>query len=101
MELTYIWDTNIVIYYVQNQFPLAGELFIDELLNDHKPVISVITEIELLSWKTTNETDNLIVNNFISNSVIYELDNQTLISRNMSDFGKISKLKIVNPFDII
>jgi len=31
MGLSYIWDTNTVIYYFNKQFPQPGEKFIDEL----------------------------------------------------------------------
>jgi hypothetical protein len=29
MGLKYLWDTNTVIHYLQRQFPLAGEEFIE------------------------------------------------------------------------
>jgi len=48
MGIKYIWDTNIVIYYLQQQFPPAAEKFMDESLIDAQPCISAITEIELL-----------------------------------------------------
>lgn len=34
MELNFIWDTNIVIYYLQKQFPPAAEQFIDTLTHN-------------------------------------------------------------------
>ncbi len=50
-----MWDTNTAIYYLQQQFPPGAEKFMDDLLKDEQPVISAITEIELLCWK--NATD--------------------------------------------
>lgn len=46
--MKYLWDTNIVIYYLQQQFPPDAEKFIDTILQDSPPSISVISEIELL-----------------------------------------------------
>lgn len=47
--MKYLWDTNIAIYYLQQQFSSEAEKFIDDLLRDHQPAFSVISEIELLS----------------------------------------------------
>ena len=55
MGIKHLWDTNTAIYYLQQQFPFDGEKFIDDLLKNEQPVISAITEIELLCWKTTSE----------------------------------------------
>ena len=131
MGLKYLWDTNTVIYYLQNTLPLTGEELIDNILSSNQPAISIITEMELLCYRSANEDDISLVNNFISNSVVYGLDqqiklkaievrkqfrlklpnaiiaasalvnNHTLISRNGSDFNKVSKLKIVDPFNIV
>jgi predicted nucleic acid-binding protein len=130
MGVSYIWDTNTVIYYFNKHFPAPGEKYIDQILASQKPTISVITEIELLCWKLASENDLLILNTFINDAHVFELDtnvklktidirrrfklklpdaiiaasalvhNQVLISRNLSDFGKISDLKIIDPFSI-
>lgn len=130
MGLNYLWDTNIVIYYFNKNFPLSGEKFIDNLLTVSKPSISVITEIELLCWKPLSENDLFILKEFISGTTIYQLDNEVklktievrkefklklpdaviaasaivndriLISRNLSDFAKIPLLKVIGPFNI-
>ena len=130
MGLNYVWDTNTVIYYLQKQLPLSGEDFIDNILNENQPAISVITEIELLCWRTASEADIVVLKNFITDSVVYELDpgiklktieirkqykiklpdaiiaasalvnNHVLISRNLGDFAKIPQLQIIDPFNI-
>jgi hypothetical protein len=43
MGVKYIWDTNTVIYYLQQQFPFSAEKFMDNLINEARPVISAIT----------------------------------------------------------
>lgn len=130
MGLNYLWDTNTVIYYLQKQFPKSGEAFIDKILLDSPPCISAITEIELLCWKTEDEKDMIILNNFIQDSLIIELEqpikaktaeirkknniklpdaiiaataltyNLILISRNTSDFSKITDIEIIDPFTL-
>jgi predicted nucleic acid-binding protein len=74
MGLKYIWDTNIVIYYLEQAFRLSGEELIDSIIDNYQPCISIITEIELLCWKSATENDLILLNNFISNSVVYYLD---------------------------
>jgi predicted nucleic acid-binding protein len=130
MGINYLWDTNTAIYYLQQQFPPESEKFMDKLLEQSVPAISAITEIELLCWKTTDEKDIEILNNFIDDSLIIELEQSikfktadlrkihkiklpdaiiaatalvyslTLITRNIHDFKNIRGLKIINPWDL-
>ena len=129
MGLNYLWDTNITIYYLQQQFPPNAEKFIDSVLQSDLPAISAITEIELLCWKTATEDDVKVLHNFINDAIIIELEqtikfktaeirksikiklpdaiiaatalvyNRTLITRNTEDFKNIPGLKIINPFE--
>jgi len=126
----YIWDTNAVVHYLQKRYPLAGQEFINKVALNHQPIISIITEIELLCWKSASQNDVAIINNFISNSIIYELDqsiklktieirtkfklklpdaviaasalvnNHVLITNNLNDFNKVAKLKVIDPFKL-
>ncbi|NOX85767.1 MAG: type II toxin-antitoxin system VapC family toxin [Chlorobi bacterium] len=128
--MKYIWDTNTVIYYLQQQFPPKGEKFIDNIILGNVPVISVITEVELLCWKTTSEKDLQILRGFIEECRVLELDTPVkyktaeirkhfklklpdaiiaatatlydleLITRNVKDFKKIEGLTIINPFEL-
>ncbi len=129
MGMKYLWDTNTAIYYLQQQFSLSAEKFIDDLLKEESPIISAITEIELLCWKTATEKDLEVLNDFINDSLVIELEQQvklktaeirktyriklpdaiiaatalvyelTLVSRNTEDFKNISDLKIINPWE--
>lgn len=130
MGIKYLWDTNTAIYYLQQQFPPGAEKFIDDLLKEEPPVISATTEIELLCWKTATEDDLQVLNNFIRDSWVIELEQPiklktavirkahriklpdvvipptaliydlNLLSRNQSDFGGIIGLKIINPWNM-
>ena len=129
MGLNQLWDTNTAIYYLQQQFPPSSEKFIDELLINKQPIISVITEIELLCWKTSKEEELKVLRDFINVALVIELDQDikfktadirkahriklpdatiaatanvyqlTLLTRNVSDFDEISGLEIMNPWE--
>ncbi len=129
MGLKHLWDTNTAIYYLQQQFPPTAEQFMDALLQYEPPVISAITEIELLCWKTATEKDLDVLHDFIRDAFVIELEppikqktaelrkgykiklpdaiiaatalvyDLTLLSRNTADFGGIDGLKIINPWD--
>ncbi|MBX2894319.1 MAG: type II toxin-antitoxin system VapC family toxin [Cyclobacteriaceae bacterium] len=128
MGITHLWDTNTVIYDLQQQFPPRAESFIDQLITQSNPAISAITEIELLSWKAAKEADLKLIQNFIHDSWVFELDQSvkvaaavlrrtysikladavigatalvfdlTLVTRNSEDFTRIDKLKLINPW---
>lgn len=129
MGVNYLWDTNTVIYYLQKQFPFGAEKFIDTLLQQHVPVISAITEIELLCWKTATEKDLQLLYTFINDAMVIELEqsiklkaaelrksfnlklpdaiiaatavvhNHCLLSRNVKDFRNIEGLEFINPWE--
>jgi len=129
MGIKYIWDTNTAIYYLQQQFPPSAEKFMDSLAAEAQPVISAITEIELLCWKTASEKDLEVLQGFINDSLVIELERPiklktaeirkssrmklpdaiiaatalvyglTLVTRNVADFKNIDGLKFVNPWD--
>ena len=129
MGINYLWDTNTAIYYLQKQFPPLAEKFMDGTLEKSQPAISVITEIELLCWKTTSEKDLKVLYDFIENTMVFELEKDiklktaesrkthniklpdaviaataltfhlTLITRNVIDFKNIDGIDLINPFD--
>ncbi|MBS1520995.1 MAG: type II toxin-antitoxin system VapC family toxin [Bacteroidetes bacterium] len=129
MGIKYLWDTNTVIYYLQKHFNEGQEKLIDNIINEFQPAISVITEIELLCWKTATESDLAILQSFIADCVVFGLKQDTklktveirkqsrlklpdaviaatalvneliLISRNTSDFKKVMSLELLDPFN--
>jgi predicted nucleic acid-binding protein len=130
MGIKYIWDTNTVIYYLQQQFSLSAEKYMDNLVNEARPVISAISEIELLCWKSATEKDLEVLRNFIDDALVIELEQPikyktadirkkhkiklpdaiiaatalvyelSLVSRNVSDFNNIDGLQLINPWDV-
>jgi predicted nucleic acid-binding protein len=123
----YLLDTNTVIYYLDGNLPIKALDFIDIQLAIEGN-ISVITQIELLSWTPPNPNDFVVVEQFVRDTDIFTLNtdiinqtiflrksfkiklpdaiiaatalahNFTLISRNVDDFKKIPNLKFINPF---
>jgi predicted nucleic acid-binding protein len=130
MEINYLRDTNTAIYFLQDQFPKQAAEFIDRILVDEQPAISVISEMELLCWDSTDFNDWKILNGFIRNAVIIDLEQEvkhmaisirrvyktklpdaiiaataiayksTLITHNQTDFKKIKGLTLIDPFEM-
>jgi predicted nucleic acid-binding protein len=128
MGLKYLWDTNAIVHYLQKNLPDRQQKMMSDIINSHQPAISIITEIELLCWKAAAENDVIVINDFISDSVVYQLNqsiklktieirkkyrlklpdaiiaasalanNHILITNNVADFDKIYKLKVIDPF---
>src|SRR5579875_3576240 len=92
MGIEYIWDTNTVIYFLQQQFPPSSEKFMDDLFLNQQPIISAITEIELLCWKTTTEKDLAAVHNFIDITKVIELEQP--IKLKTAEIRKQHKVKL-------
>ena len=63
----YLIDTNVVPDYFTASFSAAGMQFMDTAI-DAIPNLSVITQIELLCWKTDVATEQK-VKNFITDSI--------------------------------
>jgi predicted nucleic acid-binding protein len=130
MGLKYLWDTNTIIYYLQNNFAEINQELMSSIISNHQPAISAISQIELLCWRSASENDTIILNNFISDSIIFELDNDikfktieirkmygikladaiiaatavvmdlTLITNDSRGFKKIPTLKLFNPIEV-
>lgn len=95
-------------------------------MEDSDPAVSVITEIELLLWKTPTDKDVEILHDFINDTLVFELEKEiklktaeirkankiklpdaiiaataltydlTLLTRNVSDFKNIDGLPLIN-----
>ena len=122
----YLIDTSAVSQYLEGRFPENGLLFMDGVFTTES-TISVITQIELLTWKPVQDSMEEKVAIFVEDSTIIGLSPEivletirirrtyrtktpdaiiaatalvhdfTLITDNEKDFNKIQKLKLVNP----
>ena len=121
----YLIDTNVICDYFSASFSDAGASFMDNVINAI-PNLSIITQIELLCWKTKATTEQSI-EDFIADSLILNIgptviaecvklrkgkkmktpdaiiaatalaNSYTLITNNERDFANIKRLKIINP----
>jgi len=124
----YLIDTNVISDYFSASFPATGLQFMDVII-DAIPNLSVISQIELLCWKTDVAKEQQI-KDFIADSVLFNITpniitqcvnirrnkkiktpdaiiaatamahGHTLITNNEKDFINIKGLKIVNPFKV-
>jgi predicted nucleic acid-binding protein len=130
MGMNYLFDTNVLIYYLQQQLPDSVADFIDRIVADSEPTFSVITEIELLCWRTASEEDTVMLRNFVNDSIVIGLNRKikektvairrhskiklpdaiiaatgmaggmTLLTRNVADFRNIDGLSYLNPWEL-
>jgi predicted nucleic acid-binding protein len=124
----YLIDTNVVSDYFSASLPATGLQFMDSVI-DAIPNLSVITQIELLCWKTEAHKEKGI-KDFIADSVILDItpdvishcvkirrdkkvktpdaiiaataiaNDCMLISNNDKDFKGIKGLRYINPYGI-
>lgn len=128
MEQRYLIDSNAIIDYLAGNIPGEGMAFMHEVINQ-RPVISVITKIEVLGYKTTSAANKLL-KDFVNDSLVLDLTDEVVnktislrkqsktktpdaiiaataivnklavISRNTRDFITIKGLTVLNPYDI-
>lgn len=124
----YLLDTNVVIDYFKAALPKKSMQLLSTIL-DEQPVISVITQIEILGFKNPNVNEVAILSQLVQEAEIINLTNAvinqtielrkqyriklpdaiiaataiafnlTLVTRNISDFSKITELMVFNPYD--
>jgi predicted nucleic acid-binding protein len=126
-----LWDTNSIIFFLQDLLPSSSKAFLLQELNRRKPQISIITEIELLSWPKISTTEIGTISEFLSNFesiglteeikiVTIQLRKSTglkipdaviaatalthsipLLTNNLKDFEKVDFLKIIDPMNLV
>lgn len=123
----HLLDSNILIYYLDNQVPADSMATMDQIVREGGQ-LSVISQIEVPGWNAPNENSAQKAEIFVENSAIFPLNEAvvhktislrktyriklpdaiiaatalvhgfTLVSRNEADFGKIAGLLFWNPF---
>lgn len=124
----YLIDTNVISDFLTNSFDVKGMTFVGGIL-DTFPVISFITQIELLSWKADKKSEEAIAS-FVENCEIKGISseiikhsvkirrvnklrtpdaiiagtalafNYKVVTSNIKDFDNIKGLKVVNPYKL-
>jgi len=124
----YVIDSNVVIDYMSGQLPRTAMSFMNSIINE-TPIISIMTQIEVLGFNNPTEIEAFL-NEFIEASLVIPLNDDIvkatieirkknkiktpdaiiaataivldypLITRNTSDFKKLSGLKTIDPWSL-
>jgi len=127
MGAGYLLDSNAVIGYLDDKIPSPGKETMSVII-DAVPHISVVSQIEVLRFKTTPEDEAVLVD-FVNCSVVHPLNDGviqktialcrgskiklpdaiiaatalledfTLVTRNVNDFKNIAGLELLNPWE--
>ena len=124
----YLIDTNVISDFLTNSLNDRGTAFISNIL-DTEPIISFVTQIELLSWKADEQSENMIasfvkgcevkgvsiekINHCVKIRRVNKLKtpdaiiaatalafNYIIVTNNTKDFDNIKGLKIINPYKL-
>lgn len=125
MGAGYLIDTNVAIGYLDSTLPESGLALIDEI---PETTLSVVTRIELLSWRNATEAQISILQDYIRHAHVIGLSEDVvketisirkkhrvklpdaiivatalvhdlvLLTRNTSDFKTIAGLALVDPW---
>jgi predicted nucleic acid-binding protein len=68
----YLIDNNAISHFLSGLFSTKGMEFVSNVI-DQTPIISVITEIEALSWVNPNKNKEQILKSFVQDATILEL----------------------------
>ena len=127
MNNAYLFDTNVVIDFLNNKLPVEAARIIEE----NTVNISVITRIELLAWPTATIEQFTITTSFIRCTHVIELNDSVIVptieirkkfklklpdaiiaataiannfilyTANVRDFDKVEGLTIINPHESV
>ena len=127
MGARHLIDTNVAIGYLDNALPKSGLAFMDEI---PKPILSVVTRIELLSWRNATKPQIAVLEGYITGAHVVGLSEDIvrntieirkkqrtklpdaiiaatalvydlgLLTRNTLDFRGIAGLDLVNPWEV-
>jgi predicted nucleic acid-binding protein len=73
----YLIDNNVISHFLSGFFTKKGMDFISNII-DQTPIISVITEIEALSWVNPDKNKEQILKSFVKDATILELSSSVV-----------------------
>jgi predicted nucleic acid-binding protein len=128
MGTGHLLDSNVIIGYLAGRIPAPGMAAVSGII-DETPHISVISQIEVLRFNDTPESEQ-VLEDFVEASLIHPLDDPVvhcaialckqskiklpdaiiaataltekyvLVTRNINDFKNIAGLELLNPWEL-
>ena len=125
-----VWDTNAIIFFLQDLLPQRSKDFLLQELKQNTPHFSIISEIELLSWPKLSKPESQTIADFLSHFERIELTEEIkletirirrtiglkvpdsiiaasaltfqtqLLSNNFKDFTRVPHLELIDPLNI-
>lgn len=92
MALTHLWDTNIAIYYTDDDLTPEARKLINQYLEASLPAISVISELELMGFGKLTEAQFAQMSIFIDSLTVIEIDE--LIKKETISIRRLKKIKL-------
>jgi len=77
MEQQYLIDNNVIANYFSGIFSEKAMNFVAEII-DQIPNISVITEIEALSWRNKEKDKEFVIQSFVEDAIILPLSSDVV-----------------------
>lgn len=126
-----VWDTNAIIFFLQDLLPQRSKDFLLQELKRSTPYFSIISEIELLSWPKLSIPERQTIADFLSHFERIELTEEVkqetirirktiglkvpdsiiaasalthqtqLLSNNLKDFARVPNLELIDPLNIL
>ena len=92
MDTRYLLDSNIIIYFLegiltQNSYEIVAKAIAP------KPILSIVSKIEVLSWASPNQHSHQVIQNFITASELLWLSNP-IADRTISIRKNHKKIKL-------
>jgi len=76
MDLNYLWDTNVLLLFLKDVLTPKGDSFVDKVLQEMPPSMSIISEMELLGWPQLSFEEEIGLKSFIWESVVFPLSDE-------------------------
>lgn len=86
MGAGYLIDTNVVIGHLDSVLPEKGLEFMDDLPTI---MLSVVTRIELLSWRRATESQLAVLESYISDAKVFDLSEAIIKKQSISEKNNV------------
>ena len=89
--MSYLLDTNVVIHFLDASLPIKSINTLNQIVDD-APMVSVVTKMELLGFNFTSIDEQTIMETFINNCNVIDINND-IVAKTIS-IRKTKKIKL-------